>query len=743
MNVLSNGLSFCPTNTVNPFKLKVDSFKFIRSLHLKHFFSLKPNANTVMRNSEPASIPREATPFKPKSNFIPHSNQNPSIVTYKNLIENDFSKICNKVQRKRGNLSTMETKCLNQLEKRDDIVIRPADKGGSVVILSKEQYNRGIMSQLNEKTHYTLLSKNPLEQYKQTIDQLVTTAHSRGWITERERDFLTVKHPICPVFYGLPKIHKGLDNPPLRPIVSSIGCLTEPLSQYLDFFLKKYMTELPSYLGDTTDILKILDSFKCEEDYMLVTCDVQSLYTCIPHTAGIEALTHYFNTRPPDVVPPNSFLLTLAEVILTKNYFQYAGAYYLQEQGVSMGSCFAPSYACLMMGFWEERFIFNPQSNVFLPSIPLWRRFVDDVVFFWTGSESQLSNFMEYINNTTPFLRFTSEHSTEKINFLDLTILKKSNGELETTIYRKPLSRNTLLRANSHHPKNLIKNIPIGQFLRLKRNCTNEADFENKAMEMAHRFRERGYAQTDISSAYQRARTTNRAHLLSKRKRSSAQRLCFSTEYSDIAGEIKNTVRKHWHILQSDPSLKDICAEPPIISFRRSRSLRSRLVQTTQTPPKQLTWLPSPPEGFYRCGRCTHCSNSSDTKYFSHPHTGKRLKINTFINCNTTHVVYILKCPCGLIYVGQTKRSLKLRIAEHKAAIRNKNMDYAIARHYIQANHGSCASLKFWGIDKITPPPRGGDLVKILLKREAYWIHTLNTVEPNGLNEELCLSCFL
>ena len=96
-----------------------------------------------------------------------------------------------------------------------------------------------------------------------------------------------------------------------------------------------------------------------------------------------------------------------------------------------------------------------------------------------------------------------------------------------------------------------------------------------------------------------------------------------------------------------------------------------------------------------------------------------------------------------MVYVGQTKRALKTRIAEHKAAIRNNNMDYAIARHYAKAQHGSAATLKFWGIEKVSPLPRGGDMVNKLLKREAYWIFSLNTVEPNGLNEELSLSCFL
>ena len=82
----------------------------------------------------------------------------------------------------------------------------------------------------------------------------------------------------------------------------------------------------------------------------------------------------------------------------------------------------------------------------------------------------------------------------------------------------------------------------------------------------------------------------------------------------------------------------------------------------------------------------------------------------------------MLKDPCGLVYVGQTKRTLKTRISEHKTVICTQNMDYAMACHYAQPNHGSTASLKLWGIEKISPSPRGGDIINSLLHREAFWI---------------------
>lgn len=50
---------------------------------------------------------------------------------------------------------------------------------------------------------------------------------------------------------------------------------------------------------------------------------------------------------------------------------------------------------------------------------------------------------------------------------------------------------------------------------------------------------------------------------------------------------------------------------------------------------------------------------------------------------------------------------------------------------------------RFQGIEYVKFPRRGGNRDQLLLQREAFWIHTLQTEFPKGLNEELLLGCFL
>ena len=393
-----------------------------------------------------------------------------------------------------------------------------------------------------------------------------------------------------------------------------------------------------------------------------------------------------------------------------------------------MAVALGPTYANVFMSYWESVCIYNLSSSPLLKHVIYWKRYIDDVLMVFDGTESELMDFRDYINSTHPTLKFSMEYSPMQIDFLDMRISINENRCMDTTIYRKPTDRNGLLHAQSHHPKHLVENIPYGQFLRLKRICNNAYDYEEKADDMHRRFRQRGYKESVIQTARDRVKDVQRESLLvPKDKTIKEGRVTFVSEYNTSSHGIKTIIRKHWGMLQCDPSLKNISSQPPRFCFKRGRNIKDSVVSSIyRSPNNDSNWLRKECRqlyGSYRCGKCTHCSNAISSKVFHHPHTGQEYKVRGLIDCETTGgTIYILKCPCSMVYVGQTKRCLKLRIAEHKAAIRNGNMDYAIARHYKERGHGSASTLRFMGIEKVTPPVRGGDMHKLLLQREAFWI---------------------
>ena len=70
------------------------------------------------------------------------------------------------------------------------------------------------------------------------------------------------------------------------------------------------MRNLPSYLKDTSQLINKLRLLSVELNTSLVTIDVKSLYTCIPHLEGIQACTETLQKlKPKKVIPLNLTLL--------------------------------------------------------------------------------------------------------------------------------------------------------------------------------------------------------------------------------------------------------------------------------------------------------------------------------------------------------------------------------------------------------------------------------------------------
>ncbi|OCT68336.1 hypothetical protein XELAEV_18039635mg [Xenopus laevis] len=91
------------------------------------------------------------------------------------------------------------------------------------------------------------------------------------------------------------------------------------------------------------------------------------------------------------------------------------------------------------------------------------------------------------------------------------------------------------------------------------------------------------------------------------------------------------------------------------------------------------------------------------------------------------------------VYMGQTSYMGRDRIREHKSAIKSKRMDQPLAKHFAEAGH-TVQQLKFQILDAVPRMRRGGNRVKKLLYKEAWWIRKLDSLFSNGLNMEYDLS---
>ena len=133
----------------------------------------------------------------------------------------------------RDNLSKQEREAIKKLQKRIDIVIKPADKGSGAVIMDYNWYVDECLRQLNDNKYYQKQTKDLTEKIQQRIKEYTSRMYNDKLIDEKTYKYLTSNpNPRAGRFYILPKIQK--QGNPGRPIISSNGHPTERISEFVD-----------------------------------------------------------------------------------------------------------------------------------------------------------------------------------------------------------------------------------------------------------------------------------------------------------------------------------------------------------------------------------------------------------------------------------------------------------------------------------------------------------------------------
>ena len=167
----------------------------------------------------------------------------------------------------------------------------------------------------------------------------------------------------------------------------------------------------------------------------MASLDVESLFTNIPLEETIDNIINdlYLSTESVHNFEKHEVKQLLMFVVF-ESFFVFDGEYYIQVDGVAMGSPLGPTLANAFLCYYEKKWLKECPEN-FLPNV--YKRYVD-YIFVTFDSYSQLLKLVDYMNHQHSNLKFTFEvEQNNSFSFLDVKICRE-NDRFTTSIYRKP-----------------------------------------------------------------------------------------------------------------------------------------------------------------------------------------------------------------------------------------------------------------------------------------------------------------
>jgi hypothetical protein len=669
-SLLNLGLTYVPTPRP---KVDIDAL-LDNGLWEIEEFSHRVKLADFFRNSKKNNF----LPFVEKTGWAPNSKLvDPaipdSIKAIKERVENlEFPK-------NHQNLSYQERLALTGLRKNNDIVIKPADKGSATVLMRKDNYIREAHRQLSNLKHYRKLDEPLWQNNCDKFNGILQEMADKKAITKKQFKYLTAKRDSNPrTFYLLPKIHKPIESwsdpmiPPGRPIISDCGSESYRISEIIDYHLQPIANRHFSFLNNTEDFLSEVSKISVPPNSLLITLDIDAMYTNIDIERGLTSVRRAFD-KYPDNNRPTSEILALLELSLKGNDFEFAGEIYQQICGCAMGKRFSPSFANIYVAEWEEDALNKcPKQPLF------YRRYLDDIFMIWNHSREEFDEFFTILNNHDPNIKLKANIDQSSVDFLDVTLYKGVNyntsGLLDYKVFFKPTDSHQLLHKKSFHPPHTFKGIIKSQIIRFHRNSSDRKNFESACSTLFKALKPRGY-----STRFLRKIKSETLHDLET--------------ITDKAADQKPTKIRH---------------NRPIIGVGQSQKCGKKRCKLDLYLPNQKTFV----------------SYQNKSKF----------QLQSNLDCDSKNVIYLISCKlCQKQYVGETKCPFRWRATRHLCDIRHDE-DTNVAQHFNLPGHSVDRHFEIMPIEQLPLSATAEETDKQRKLRESFWIKQLKTKWPSGIN---------
>lgn len=330
------------------------------------------------------------------------------------------------------------------LRRNKNVVIAQSDKGKKTIVMYKEEYHRKVMQLLEDGETYRRMDGDPTEKVQKNLNSLIDKLAKCGYVEQSMAKQVMTANAIPPKMYILIKTHK--EGEPGRPVISTIGSAVYNLSKYLASILKP-LVRTDYNIKNSMEARDDIKQVKCDENDVLVSFDVKSLFTKIPLERLRRILREkWHRIKQRTIMSQNTFMALIEICIKDGSYFVYNGQVYMQVEGLPMGSALSPVLAAIVLDALMEEIMERISGYV-----KLLKKYVDD--FIAVIKIEHIDEVLSVLNGYNSSIQFTVEKEVNRtLPFLDMVLHREVDGHVLTEWYEKACSSGRLLSFHSKHP---------------------------------------------------------------------------------------------------------------------------------------------------------------------------------------------------------------------------------------------------------------------------------------------------
>ncbi len=586
---------------------------------------------------------------------------------YKELSKTTFSTFKN-------HLSIKEFKEIKTFIKNKPFKVVSCDKNVGSAIISHELYHSLSILHLDDKKNFTLLSEDPLELTQTIINNKLIELVLNNNISKKLAKTLLVKKPKLGSFNILPKIHKQKFG--TRPIINSISHPTSNISQFIDFLLQPFVRSSQSFIKDSQNLIQKLEKLDFPDNIKICSLDFESLYSNIDLKDALKIISEFMKDKLSNSHINSIGFFNLLSLLFENNVFKFSNRYYKQITGIAMGSKCGPTVANIYLSCLEKSFLFIHKPLFY-------GRYIDDIlcILYNDFDINLLLNFFGYLK-----LNLVCD---EIVNFLDLNIsYDKTNKKMQFSMFIKPTNTFSYLLTSSNHPEFIIKNLPTGIFIRIRRINSCIVNYYYFSTKIANQLASRGYDINTMNKTINNIASRSRNKLLEYKEKKDYKKdniiLCryFDFNFLDLNFNLLNSLDNLSHKFNviSLNKFQIVSKMQPNIGAIIINNISSFIFDNNKFKYSSCLFK-----------NCKVCNYGTTVKYFLELNNNIRLFFKNNSNCKSVKFVYIIRCTkCSFYYIGQSSKSVKDRISQHIYSINSFklfNNHTPVSNHFNSDSH--------------------------------------------------------